>query len=114
MRSIVVAATLVASASLTLTAYAGDMAQGRRIFEAKCARCHSLDPTAPGYRGPHLAGLFDRRYGAVEGFPYRMVWVDANPIWTPEHLDSYLEIHLLPEAAERADVSAYLVEATRQ
>lgn len=114
MRSIAVAASLLVSLVFALPANAGDAAQGRKTFEARCAKCHSLDPGASGLRGPHLARLFERRYGAVEGFPYRMVWTDANPLWTREHLKSYLEIHGLLEAEERANLAEYLFEATRE
>lgn len=114
MRSIAIATCLFVSAALAQPAGANDAAAGRAVFEASCAKCHSLDPTAPGFRGPHLAGLFDRRYGAVESFPYRMVWVDANPLWTKEHLNNYLEIHHLPEAGHRNDLIEFLFEATRK
>ena len=83
-----------------------------RCSSPNCARCHSLDPEELGKRGPHLAGLFARRYGAVEGFPYRMVWTEADPLWTEAQLDAYLEIHRLPEPEARAEVIAFLVTAT--
>ncbi len=91
----------------------GDGATGRKVFGAYCAKCHSLDPMELGKRGPHLAGLLQRRYGSVEGFPYRMVWPPAEPKWTPAHLDSYLEIHRLAEPQLRADVIAFLQAATK-
>jgi len=90
----------------------GNARTGRQVFEAYCAKCHSLDPGEPGKRGPHLAGLLQRRYGAVEGFPYRMVWPSADPLWTPDQLNAYLEIHRLAEAAPRAHVIAFLTAAT--
>lgn len=86
--------------------------RGREIFLANCTSCHSLDPDEIGKRGPHLAGLFERRYGAVEGFPYRMVWTEADPHWTEAHLDAYLEIHRLPEPVSRSEVIAFLALAT--
>ena len=82
------------------------------MFTSLCAKCHSLDSTELGRRGPHLSGLFQRRYGSVEGFPYRMIWKDADPVWTKENLDDYLEIHRIPEPDERAHVIEYLFEAT--
>ncbi len=112
MRAIVLAAGLLACAAPALPAAAGDPAEGRKAFEEKCAMCHSLDPAEQNLRGPHLAGLFERRYGAVEGFPYRMVWTAASPRWTRRHLDDYLDIHHLPDPAARADVIEYLAEAT--
>lgn len=96
------------------TAMAADPSGGAAIFESRCAGCHSLDPAEAGKRGPHLSGLFQRRYGAVAGFPYRMVWTAADPVWTREHLDDYLEIHRLPEAAERSAMIDYLEQATRR
>lgn len=86
--------------------------QGREVFIANCASCHSLDPDEIGKRGPHLAGLFARRYGAVEGFSYRMVWTAADPLWTEAQMDAYLEIHRLPEPVSRSEVIAFLVVAT--
>lgn len=112
MKTIVLAAGLLVCAAPALSAAAGDAAEGREVFAEKCAKCHSLDPAEQGLRGPHLAGLFDRRYGAVEGFPYRMVWTAASPHWTRRHLDDYLDIHHLPDPARRADVIEYLAEAT--
>jgi len=91
---------------------AGDAATGRQVFGAYCAKCHSFDPAETGKRGPHLAGLLQRRYASVPGFPYRMVWPLADPAWTAEQLDAYLEIHRLAEAKPRADLIAFLVAAT--
>lgn len=91
----------------------GDAATGRKVFEAYCTKCHSLDPAEKGKRGPHLAGLFQRRYASVPGFPYRMVWPLADPTWTPDHLATYLEIHRLAEPQLRADAIAFLQSATK-
>lgn len=89
----------------------GDAALGRQVFGAYCAKCHSFDPAEAGKRGPHLAGLLTRRYGSVPGFPYRMVWPLADPVWTTEQLDAYLEIHRLAEPKIRADLIAFLAAA---
>lgn len=110
MRSLLLSVLWLTAAALSTAA--AETLRGREEFIAECARCHSLDPEEPGKRGPHLAGLFARRYGAVEGFPYRMVWTDADPLWTEAQLDAYLEIHRLPEPEARADVIAFLVAAT--
>jgi cytochrome c len=91
----------------------GDAALGRQVFGAYCAKCHSFDPAEAGKRGPHLAGLLTRRYGSVPGFPYRMVWPLADPVWTTEQLDAYLEIHRLAEPKIRADVIAFLYKALK-
>ena len=107
-------AACVLALALAQTATAADPSGGAALFESRCAMCHSLDPSEAGTRGPHLSGLFQRRYGAVKGFPYRMVWTAADPVWTRAHLDGYLEIHRLPEAAERSAMIDYLEQATRR
>lgn len=108
---------LCAAALLALgfsSAGAADAERGRALFEGDCGRCHTLRADVPGKRGPHLENLFQRRYGEVEGFPYRMVWKDANPTWTPAHLVNYLNIHGRFDAAQQADVIEYLVKATKK
>ncbi len=110
MRSLLLAVTVLTA--IAVSPVGADAIRGREVFLSECARCHSLDPAELGKRGPHLAGLLARRYGAVEGFPYRMVWTDADPLWTEPQLDAYLEIHRLPEADARAAVIAFLVTAT--
>ena len=111
MRLSFLAATAAVVASATIPAMAAEEQRGEALFGQYCAKCHGFDPAATDKRGPHLKGLFERRYGSVEGFPYRMVWPDADPVWTEAQLHAYLEIHRIPEADERADVIAYLKRA---
>lgn len=92
---------------------AADAERGKTLFESDCANCHALKKAEPAKRGPHLEGLFDRRYGSVEGFEYRMVWTEADPTWTPEYLDNYLNIHGRFEKGGRADLIEYLKQATK-
>jgi cytochrome c2 len=103
---------LVLLVAIWISPAAADSLRGREIFMTYCQDCHGLTPEESDKRGPHLAGLLDRRYGAVEGFPYRMVWTEADPRWTEAQLDAYLEIHRLPEPDARADVIDFLVLAT--
>ena len=102
---------------LVSTSSRGEMgvaAKGEKVFHSDCAKCHALRSDVTGMRGPHLEGLFERRYGAVEGFPYRMVWIDASPRWTAEQLDKYLAIHGRADAEGRAALIEYLARATRR
>lgn len=92
---------------------AADAKAGKALFDSDCANCHTLRKSEKQKRGPHLENLFARRYGSVEGFEYRMVWTKADPTWTPEQLDAYLDIHGRFEAAGRADLIEYLKEATK-
>lgn len=101
-------ATLGASGAL-----AADTARGKALFESDCANCHTLTKAETAKRGPHLENLFSRRFGAVEGFEYRMVWTEADPTWTPEHLNNYLNVHGRFDMAGRADLIEYLKRATQ-
>lgn len=94
-------------------AFAADAAAGKALFESDCANCHTLRKDDPPKRGPHLENLFNRRYGAVEGFEYRMVWTDADPTWTPEELNKYLDIHGRFGVEGRQDLIEYLKQATK-
>jgi len=37
---------------------------------AMCASCHSVSASAPRRIGPHLAGVYKRKAGAVAGYRY--------------------------------------------
>ena len=106
-------ATASTLALLAVIGTANAETSGRALFEGDCAACHTLEADVPAKRGPHLEGLFQRRYGAVEGFPYRMVWKKADPVWTDKELDNYLFIHGRYDAPDRAILIEYLKEATR-
>ena len=64
-------------------------------------------------RGPHLAGLFTRAPGAVKGFPYRIKFRIAGPVWTAADLDAWIAFHARVGQDERSDLIAYLARATR-
>lgn len=108
-------ATLAAllCAILVRPALADETAAGKAIFDGDCANCHTLRASETAKRGPHLENLLQRRFGAVEGFPYRMVWTQADPRWTPKHLDDYLVIHGRADEAGRKALIDYLIIATR-
>ena len=46
----------------------GDPTKGEKIFK-KCKTCHTLQAGKKKF-GPHLAGIFGRKAGTVEGFKY--------------------------------------------
>jgi cytochrome c len=99
-------------AAIATPAVAADAVRGAAVFKDNCARCHTISSSEPGKRGPYLEGLFQRAPGSVKGFPYRMVYTEAKPIWTETGLDNYLVIHLLAEESDRSDVIAFLKKAT--
>ena len=100
------------SAAMALPSFAADPSRGSEVFQDRCARCHAISASEPGKRGPYLSGLFQRAPGSVKGFPYRMVYTEAGPVWSETGLDNYLVIHLLSEQADRSDVIAFLKKAT--
>ena len=114
---------LVAFITLTtlvaVRAFAGDAAAGEKLFKAKCAVCHAVEP-GKNKIGPSLAGIVGRPSGSVEGFKYSAANKAAGLTWDAATLDKYL---LDPKAVvkgttmpfpgdkndgERADIIAYL------
>jgi cytochrome c len=121
-------ARVLAAASvlcLPLTAAAQDQARGKELF-TQCVACHSLE-RAPNAAGPHLAGLIGRKAASVDDFVYSPPMRRANFTWTEELLDKFLAdpqsepfrgnrmpFAGMPDAKARADLIAYLKQATRQ
>ncbi|HET6522080.1 MAG TPA: cytochrome c family protein [Geminicoccaceae bacterium] len=101
----------------------GDPAKGERLF-VRCKACHVVDATTNRV-GPHLVGLFGRHAGEVEGFNYSDAMKNADIVWDEETIDAYLAdprgyiagnkmaFPGLKKEEERADVIAYLKEATQ-
>ena len=103
----------------------GDATNGQRLF-GQCRACHSVTE-GQNRVGPHLAGLFGREAGAVEGYAYSAALKESGVVWDEDSLDSHLaqpkefvpgnKMGLVfprgvPSAQDRADLIAYLREAT--
>jgi cytochrome c len=111
--------------SLVLTAAAAqDPERGKALFQ-QCVACHMLQP-GQSEAGPHLHKLFGRKAASVDTFVYSPPMRRSNFVWTPELLDAFLKepqsgqfrgnrmpFAGMPDAAERADLVAYLKEATQ-
>lgn len=102
----------------------GDAEEGEKVFR-RCMACHSLEPGQHRV-GPSLAGVFGREAGIVEGFGrYSDAMKNADVVWNEENLDAYLKdpksfipgnkmvFPGLRKAEDRADVIAYLEQATQ-
>jgi cytochrome c len=102
----------------------GDPGKGATVFK-RCAACHVVDK--PQNRvGPSLHGVFGRKAGSVEGFKYSDAMKNADITWDEAQLDKYLEnpkgdipgnkmaFPGLKKPEERADVIAYLKQASAQ
>jgi cytochrome c len=118
---------LVAGAALlAMTGYAqaeGDATKGEAVFK-KCKVCHMVGPGAKNNVGPNLTGVVGRKAGTSADFKYSQAMIDAGATkgitWSDETIDQYLAAPTtfvpgnkmlfvgLKDAAERADVIAYL------
>ena len=101
----------------------GDTARGERLFRP-CAACHQVGEGAVNRIGPHLNGLVGRRIGAIEGYDYSDVMVEAGAeadVWSEAALSAFLAnprdympgtsmvFRGMREAEDRADLVAYLL-----
>jgi cytochrome c len=117
---LVIAGSMAAHAA----AAAEDPVKGKAVVE-QCTACHSLEAGQNGV-GPTLHGLFGRKSASTEEFNYSPAMRRANITWTPELLDTYLAdpqggvfrgnrmpFSGLPDPQARADLIAYLKQATK-
>ena len=87
---LVLAAFLSLSMSASLSAQAGDIAKGEKVFK-KCKACHVVDKEK-NKTGPHLVGIIGRDAGSVDSFKrYSKAMKASGLVWDAETLDAYLE-----------------------
>ena len=105
-------------------AQSGDAARGQQAFRA-CAPCHSLAPDR-NMTGPSLADLWGRKAGGLPSFErYSEALKGSGIIWDDRSLDRWLTdpdgmvpdnempFNGIKDARARADLLAFLKEATR-
>ncbi len=63
---------------------------GVRDEVRKCALCHTLTEDAPHSVGPNLYGMFGRTVGTAPGYGFSPALIQADFVWTPEQLESWL------------------------
>lgn len=120
----------IAAAVLAILAHPGSAqsdvaARGERVFRA-CAACHSLLPDR-NMTGPSLAELWHRRAGGLASFRrYSPALRDSGVVWDDTSLEAWLKdpAQFIPgntmtfpgikDAQQRADLIAYLKEATHK
>ena len=101
---------------------AGDSEHGKAIYQARCTACHSIEYNGAG---PAHKGVFGRKAGSAPGFGYSKALKDSGVVWNEETLSKWLAnpeefipgqrmFVQTPDAAERADLIAYLKEATKR
>jgi cytochrome c len=99
----------------------GDVTVGQALYTARCTACHSLDYNGVG---PRHKGLIGRKAGSAPGFAYSDALKNAGVIWNEATLARWLAdpekfipgqkmFISIPDAQERADLIAYLLQAAR-
>ncbi|MFT8246235.1 c-type cytochrome [Roseomonas sp. BN140053] len=86
-----VLALLLSLPSLAAGAQEAAAPDGAQLFRAQCGACHGMD--ARNRVGPGLAGVWERRAAAVEGFRYSPALrakAEGGLSWDEENLRAYL------------------------
>jgi cytochrome c len=101
----------------------GDAARGEAKF-GDCAACHKLE-AGVNEVGPSLHSIFNRKAGGIAEFRYSPAMKRSGIVWTQETLDKYIAdpqafvpANRMPyagmaDASDRADLIAYLQNATK-
>lgn len=129
MRNVFLLSVLFASATcagaFAADAPKADPVMGKRQF-APCSACHTVEANGPNKIGPNLHGLFQRISGTKSDFKYSEAMKKAAIKWDPVILEKYItkpqamvpgtKMPFLgvPDANARANIVAYLVEATNK
>lgn len=100
----------------------GAASRGQQVY-ARCAACHAIEANRTG---PQHCGLFGRRAGTAPGFSgYSQAMRASGLVWNERTLDRFLQnpMQAVPgtamgyagvkDAAERADLLAWLRQATQ-
>ena len=116
-------ALALTATALSGPALAADSAKGKKVFN-KCKACHSLK-AGKNKVGPHLAGIFGREAGAVEGFKYSKAMKASGIVWGEDEIKAYvasprkyipknkMAFAGLKKEADRDNLIAYLKEAAQ-
>ena len=121
---LLIAMLVVTGSADRATAEPGSAARGERMYRA-CVACHSLEPNR-NMTGPSLAEVWNRKAGSLASFPrYSPALKSSGIVWTDATLDEWIKDpqHFIPgntmtfaglkDARQRADLLAFLKDATR-
>jgi cytochrome c2 len=122
-RMIATVTLLLAAAAAGAACTDGDAARGEKRFE-ECATCHSTQAGVNGV-GPSLHDVFGRKAGGLDDYRYSPAMKRSGITWTPQALETFvadpqkavpnnrMPFAGMPDAADRADLIAYLEKASK-
>jgi cytochrome c len=98
---------------------------GAQQFARKCSVCHSLAPLSKRRAGPTLYGVFGRKVGKVENYPYSPELLAQDLVWNEDTIDrlfregpdivtpgSKMPVQRIKRQEDRDDLIRYLKRAT--
>jgi cytochrome c len=104
-----------------------NLSNGERQFARKCSVCHTLVADGKRRAGPTLFGVFGRRAGSLEGYPYSDALINSSIIWNEETIDvlfrdgpdkvtpgTKMPIQRMKRKEDRVDLINFLKQATLQ
>jgi len=103
----------------------GDVKKGAKLYKAKCAQCHTIEPMGSNKQGPCLHGIIGRTAGALN-YDFSNAIKDSGIIWDGDHLNKFMinpkkyipgtkmVFAGLKKDGERADIVAYIAEASSE
>ena len=66
-----------------------ELSMGQKVFFL-CQACHNLKKGEPHKVGPNLHGIFGKKAGTAEGFPYSEALKNSDIVWNEKHIRNWL------------------------
>ena len=103
-----------------------ELSNGERQFARKCSVCHTLQADGKRRAGPTLYGVFGRRAGTLEGYPYSDALKTSKIVWNEETISrlftegpdkvtpgTKMPIQRMKNEQDRRDLVSFLQSATK-